>query len=194
MLAINTSRISRNKLFLKQKNVFGFFCVLFLLNVFAIPVWANTSANTSVTVIPFVETLATAKTTAHAALAAAYAAYISTNYIPTNWTVLNGFKAAGDTAIDAATTLDGVASAQTAAMTGMSGVRTIAQALDWFNNVVKRTDIVRDGAIDVLDFNALMVQWGKIGAGNPADANQDGSVDIFDFNLLMVYWDETEPL
>ena len=63
---------------------------------------------------------------------------------------------------------------------------------DWFINTVKRTDIIRDGKIDVLDFNALMVNWGKREIGNFADVNQDGIVDVFDFNLVMVYWGQIE--
>jgi hypothetical protein len=66
------------------------------------------------------------------------------------------------------------------------------QETNWFTREVDRTDIVRDGKIDILDFNALMVNWGKKGVGNPADVNQDGSVDIFDFNALMVHWGKTE--
>jgi len=63
---------------------------------------------------------------------------------------------------------------------------------DWFINTVKRTDIIRDGKIDVLDFNALMVNWGKREIGNFADVNQDGIADVFDFNLVMVYWGQIE--
>ena len=63
---------------------------------------------------------------------------------------------------------------------------------DWFINTVKRTDIIRDGKIDVLDFNALTVNWGKREIGNFADVNQDGIVDVFDFNLVMVYWGQIE--
>lgn len=49
-------------------------------------------------------------------------------------------------------------------------------------------DIVVDYKIDILDFNALMVQWGLSGFGNSADCNGDQIVNIFDFNLLMVSW------
>ncbi|MDD5731605.1 MAG: hypothetical protein PHU42_01825 [Patescibacteria group bacterium] len=64
---------------------------------------------------------------------------------------------------------------------------------NWFLNVVNGSDIVRDGKIDSLDLDALLLNWGKIGADNPADINRDGSVDIFDFNLLMVNWGKIEP-
>lgn len=50
------------------------------------------------------------------------------------------------------------------------------------------TDIVRDGVIDILDFNAMMVNWGSIRCGNIADMDADCRVGILDFNLLMVYW------
>ncbi|MCX6781628.1 MAG: hypothetical protein NTW66_00680 [Candidatus Magasanikbacteria bacterium] len=68
----------------------------------------------------------------------------------------------------------------------------LATQTDWYVNTIKRTDIVRDGKIDILDFNALMVNWGKNIIGNSADTNQDGLVDILDFNLLMVNWGKTE--
>jgi hypothetical protein len=63
---------------------------------------------------------------------------------------------------------------------------------DWFIKEVKRTDIFLDGKIDVLDFNELMINWGKTDVGNSADVNQDGSVDVFDFNSLMINWGKTE--
>ncbi|MFA5128309.1 MAG: hypothetical protein WC457_04965 [Patescibacteria group bacterium] len=62
----------------------------------------------------------------------------------------------------------------------------------WFTQIVKRTDIIRDGVIDLFDFNSLMVNWGEDHLGNPADVDKDGEVGIYDFNLLMVYWGETE--
>lgn len=67
------------------------------------------------------------------------------------------------------------------------------QLSTWFINEVKRTDIVRDGKIDVLDFNSLMVNWGRNNLNNRADVNQDRIVDIFDFNLLMIHWGKIEP-
>lgn len=54
--------------------------------------------------------------------------------------------------------------------------------------VAQKVDANKDGKIDVLDFNSLMVNWGKTGTGNIADFNGDGKVDIFDFNLLMINW------
>lgn len=52
----------------------------------------------------------------------------------------------------------------------------------------QKVDANKDGKIDVLDFNSLMVNWGRTGTGNIADFNSDGKVDIFDFNLLMINW------
>jgi len=51
-----------------------------------------------------------------------------------------------------------------------------------------KEDTNRDGKVDIMDFNTLMVNWGETGAGNIADFNGDGKVDILDFNLLMVNW------
>lgn len=45
-----------------------------------------------------------------------------------------------------------------------------------------------DDKIDILDFNSLVINWGKTGSGNVADFDNNGTVDIFDFNLLMTYW------
>ena len=70
-----------------------------------------------------------AKLAAQASLNAALAVYTQAEYSPDNWTVLNGFKAAGDTAIDAASDIAEVEAAQSAAATGIDGVQTIAQTL-----------------------------------------------------------------
>ncbi|MCE9644000.1 HYR domain-containing protein [Candidatus Parcubacteria bacterium] len=60
--------------------------------------------------------------------------------------------------------------------------------------LVRPADIQRDGAIDILDFNSLMVGWGTTSPSDPADTNGDGQVDILDFNTLMVYWGSTYQL
>jgi len=52
----------------------------------------------------------------------------------------------------------------------------------------QKVDANKDNKIDVLDFNSLMVNWGKTGTGNVADFDGDGKVDIFDFNSLMINW------
>ena len=71
--------------------------------------------------------LSDAKTAAHNALTVALATYTQSNYSPSNWTTLTGFKTSGDTAIDNATNTTDVTTAQTTAINGMSGVQTIAQ-------------------------------------------------------------------
>ncbi len=75
------------------------------------------------------ETLAAAKVTAHGALTTALATYTESDYTAPNWATLTGFKTDGDAAIDAATDLAGVSSAQTTATEGMAGVETIAETL-----------------------------------------------------------------
>lgn len=52
----------------------------------------------------------------------------------------------------------------------------------------KAYDANNDDAIDVLDFNALMVHWGETGSAVVADFDGNGVVDVFDFNALMVHW------
>ncbi len=49
----------------------------------------------------------------------------------------------------------------------------------------KPADFNKDGKVDILDFNYLMVHWGSSNPG-AADLDSDGDVDIFDFNLLMI--------
>jgi hypothetical protein len=49
-------------------------------------------------------------------------------------------------------------------------------------------DSNNDGKVDILDFNILMINWGRTGPNIPGDFNGDGTVDILDFNLLMVNW------
>lgn len=69
-----------------------------------------------------VATLDVAKTTAHEALTTARALYTDTNYTAENLVVLNGFKSDGDIAIDSASDLAGVSTAQNTATAGMAGV------------------------------------------------------------------------
>ncbi len=56
------------------------------------------------------------------------------------------------------------------------------------SEAAQAADTNSDDKIDILDFNALMVNWGKEETGNIADFDNNGRVDIFDFNLLMIYW------
>ena len=77
---------------------------------------------------------------------------------------------------------------QAPATTGGGGSPTVVPASNQLSVEAQKADSNSDGKVDVLDFNSLMVNWGKNEANNQADANQDGKVDIFDFNLLMVHW------
>lgn len=52
----------------------------------------------------------------------------------------------------------------------------------------KPADSNKDGKVNILDFNALIVHWGETTVNNVADFNNDGKVDIFDFNLLVINW------
>src|SRR3989344_501054 len=54
----------------------------------------------------------------------------------------------------------------------------------------QKVDANKDGKIDVLDFNTLMVNWGSTNANEVfvGDFNGDGKVNVFDFNLLMINW------
>jgi hypothetical protein len=52
----------------------------------------------------------------------------------------------------------------------------------------QKADVNKDNKIDILDFNDLMVNWGKVVFGNVADSNGDGVVDLIDLSLLMIYW------
>ena len=49
-------------------------------------------------------------------------------------------------------------------------------------------DATGDSKVDVLDFNTLLIQWGKTGTGLTADFDGNGTIDIFDFNLLLINW------
>lgn len=52
----------------------------------------------------------------------------------------------------------------------------------------KRADTNDDGKVNILDFNSLMVNWGRTNTGNVADLDLNCKVDLFDFNSLMIYW------
>ena len=53
--------------------------------------------------------------------------------------------------------------------------------------LTKKGDSNGDGKVDLLDFNSLLIQWGKTGT---ADFDKSGTVDIFDFNLLLINWNK----
>ena len=65
-------------------------------------------------------------------------------------------------------------------------VTTTTTVTTTLSAAAQKVDANKDNKIDVLDFNTLMVNWGKTTANNVADFNGDGKVDIFDFNLLMI--------
>ena len=66
-------------------------------------------------------------------------------------------------------------------------VQTIS-TVSTLSAAAEKVDSNHDGKIDVLDFVALMANWGKSGFSNIADFNGDGRVDILDFIALMVNW------
>ena len=43
-------------------------------------------------------------------------------------------------------------------------------------------------AYSILDFNQMVINWGKLGQFLPGDLNHDGVVDILDFNVLVMNW------
>ena len=64
-----------------------------------------------------------------------------------------------------------------------------------------RADINDSGVVDLMDFNLVIVNWGRTSHVDmslakidrcaktlAADVNCDGGVDALDFNLIMVYW------
>ena len=71
---------------------------------------------------------------------------------------------------------------------GGGGVTPPSTPTSTLSAAAQKVDANKDNKIDVLDFNALMVNWGKTTANNVADFNSDGKVNIFDFNLLMINW------
>lgn len=56
---------------------------------------------------------------------------------------------------------------------------------------VKLGDVNGDNNVNILDFNALMTDWGNTVCSNPSNMSGNCNVGIFDFNLLMVYWGTT---
>ena len=40
----------------------------------------------------------------------------------------------------------------------------------------------------ILNFNSLIMNWGKTGHNNSADFTGDGKVDILDFNYIIIHW------
>jgi len=71
---------------------------------------------------------------------------------------------------------------------GGGGGPSIITPTSPLSEAAQAVDTNGDSKIDILDFNSLMVNWGKTESGNLADFDANGTVDIFDFNLLMIYW------
>ncbi len=58
-------------------------------------------------------------------------------------------------------------------------------------------DLNTDGAVDIIDLNMLLIDWGKTGAAisDPrADASGDGTVDIIDLNYVLIDWGKGGPV
>jgi|GEM_PF-5674252 len=105
--------------------------------------------------------LAAAKTAAQEALTAAFDAYSESDYTGDDWTVLTGFKTAGEAAIDGAADPAGAEAALSAAEAGMAGVQTIAQTLAAAKSVAHD---VLDAAFTVCESNDA-VDGGTASAG-----------------------------
>lgn len=54
-----------------------------------------------------------------------------------------------------------------------------------------RDPLNRDGIVDIVDLNMVLIAWGKTGAEitDPrTDPNADGNVDIIDLNYVLIDW------
>jgi hypothetical protein len=49
-----------------------------------------------------------------------------------------------------------------------------------------RSDLSKDGKINLLDFSILMYNWSK--TGSAGDINRDGKVNLIDFSMMMYCW------
>lgn len=78
------------------------------------------------------QTLAAAKTSAKAEIGASYSTYYEINYTPADWTTLKGYKASGDTNVEAATSVASVNTAKNTALSGMDGVTRFLQSVVTF--------------------------------------------------------------
>ncbi len=109
---------------------------------------AKASALAAMDAVPTVaETLAEAKLVALNNLATTLAALVESDYTAGNWTTLNSARTNGDTAINAATNLAGVATAKDAALAAMDSVPTIAETLA----------VAKAGALD--DFAVILATY-----------------------------------
>jgi len=93
----------------------------------------------------------------------------------------------GSTSNGSASTSGGSTTSSGAGGAG-GAVTTTTTVTTTLSAAAQKVDANKDNKIDVLDFNTLMVNWGKTTANNIADFNGDSKVDIFDFNMLMINW------
>jgi hypothetical protein len=95
------------------------------------PSAATSAKNAAISAMAAVKTLAVelaeAKTSAHALLNSFLAIYHRTDYSDANWAALMQAKSSGDTAIEAATTVDQVDDAVSAAVIAMDNVKTLSE-------------------------------------------------------------------
>lgn len=159
--------------FLILKTVFGVFCVLVLLNIFVVPVFANTSASTTASVKP-----------------------ICGNIVKEGGEECDNSDLGGQTCQSRGFSGGSLScnndctfntSGCTSGGGGGGGIFNPLGNLSPLSPEAQRADANKDNRIDLLDFNILMANWGAVGP-NIADFNGDGIVDLFDFNLLMIYW------
>jgi len=106
---------------------------------------------------------------------------------PLNLTIPGSSSSGSTSSTSGGTTSSGGAS-PSGGSTSPSGGGSITTTATTLSAAAQKVDANKDNKIDVLDFNTLMVNWGKTTANNVADFNGDGKVDIFDFNLLMINW------
>ncbi|TDU70636.1 SdrD B-like protein [Prosthecobacter fusiformis] len=126
---------------------------------------AKAAALAAMDAVPTVpDTLAEAKVAAKTDLTTALAAYPEVNYTPENWTTLTTAKTNGDTAIQAAANLAGVATARSAALAAMTAVPTVAGTL-----AAAKTAALGDFALVVVTYlqaNYTSENWTVVQAAN----------------------------
>jgi hypothetical protein len=172
MTVSNNQKTQTYKLFLKLKIVFGIFCVLALLNIFALPVFANTSVDATASVKPVCGN------------------NVKEEGEDCDNSDLNGQTcrsrgfSGGSLTCDAVCTLN---VSQCVSGGGGGGAYNLSGNPSLLSPEDRKTDANNDNKVNFLDFNILMANWGATGS-NTSDFNGDGIVDIFDFNLLMIYW------
>ena len=106
---------------------------------------------------------------------------------PLNLTIPGSSSSGSTSSTSGGTTSSGGAS-PSGGSTSPSGGGSITTTATTLSAAAQKVDANKDNKIDVLDFNTLMVNWGKTTANNIADFNGDSKVDVFDFNLLMINW------